>query len=335
MSLPTRSIGSLTVSAIGFGCMNLSQGYGVLPDDASGEALLHKALDMGITFFDSASVYGDGHNERLLGKSIMSRRDGFVLASKCVLGVHDGKRGVNGRPEAIAATLDLSLKQLQTDHIDLYYLHRLDPAVPIEESVGALGDAVRAGKIRAIGVSEMSADTIRRGHKEHPITAVQSEYSPMVRNPEIAVFDACEDLGIGFVAFSPVGRGMLAGSVHDDAYAEKDIRLNLPRFNEPHLSHNMKAVSLFNALARDHELSPAQLAIAWTMAYSDWVVPIPGTRSPAHLDDNMSALGVALTDELREEVSAIFDGDAIKGPRYGGWMQAMIDTELFEDEEVV
>ncbi|MEO0413292.1 MAG: aldo/keto reductase, partial [Pseudomonadota bacterium] len=241
----------------------------------------------------------------------------------------------NGRPDAIRATLDLSLKQLQTDHIDLYYLHRLDKAVPIEDSIGALGEAVKAGKIRAIGVSEMSAQTIRRGHGEHPIAAVQSEYSPMVRNPEIAVMDACEELGIGFVAFSPVGRGLLADGVHRDDFSAADIRYRLPRFREPNLTHNMKAVGQFNALARDHGCSPAQLAIAWTMTYADWVVPIPGTRNSAHLRDNMDALDVVLEPELRAEISAVFDGGAIKGARYSGPFQAMIDTEVFEDEEVV
>ncbi|MEM7570591.1 MAG: aldo/keto reductase, partial [Pseudomonadota bacterium] len=269
-----------------------------------------------------------------LGKAVMTRRDNFVLASKCVLGVHEGKRGVDGRPEAIAKTLETSLRQLGTDHIDLYYLHRLDKDVPIEESVGALGDAVKAGKIRAIGVSEMSAQTIRRGHAEHPIAAVQSEYSPMVRNPEIAVFDACKELGIGFVAFSPVGRGLLADGVHEDTYKDGDIRNNLPRFNDPQLAHNLKAVNDFNALARDHGYTPAQLAIAWTMAYDDWIVPIPGTRKLAHFKDNMGALNAALPEGLRDDVSGLFEGAAIKGARYSGWMQKMIDTELFEDEEV-
>jgi aryl-alcohol dehydrogenase-like predicted oxidoreductase len=242
-SLPVRKLGPFTVSAIGLGCMNLSHAYGEPLPEADGEVLLNRALDLGVTLLDTAALYGGGRNERLLGKAVMHRRSEFTLASKCVLFEKDGKRLLDGRPEVIAETLDGALERLGTDHIDLYYLHRLDKDVPIEESVGALVRAKEAGKIGAIGLSEMGADTVRRAHAVHPIAALQTEYSPMVRNPEIAVLDACRELGIGFVAFSPVARGMLAGSVKDEAYAAGDIRLSMPRFREPNLAHNLAVVA--------------------------------------------------------------------------------------------
>ena len=215
MMLPTRRIGPFQVSAIGLGCMNLSHAYGTKPSEEEAAALLNRALDLGVTFLDTAALYGMGANERLVGKAVMHRRADFTLASKCVLDAVDGKRVLDGRPESIRRTLDAALVRLGTDHIDLYYLHRLDRNVPVEESVGELGRAVEAGKIGAIGLSEMGAATIRRAHAVHPVAAVQSEYSPMVRNPEVAVLDTCRELGIGFVAFSPVARGMLACGVRD------------------------------------------------------------------------------------------------------------------------
>ncbi len=241
-SLPTRTIGPFTVSAIGLGCMNLSHAYGVPATPEEGARLLNRALDLGVTLLDSAALYGNGANERLIAGAVMHRRAEFTLASKCVLDMIDGKRTLDGRPETIAGSLERSLQRLGTDHIDLYYMHRLDKQVPIEESVGALVRAKEAGKIGAIGLSEMSAESVRRAHAVHPVAAVQTEYSPMVRNAEIAVLDACRELKIGFVAFSPMVRGLLADGVRDDGYAAGDIRLNMPRFVEPNLSHNMQAV---------------------------------------------------------------------------------------------
>ncbi len=335
MPLPTRTIGPFTVSAIGLGCMNLSHAYGKpLPED-EGATLLNHALDLGVTFLDTAALYGLGANERLVNRAVMHRRADFTLASKCVLDVVDGKRTLDGRPEAIARTLDGALDRLGTDHIDLYYLHRLDKTVPVEESVGALMRAKEAGKIGAIGLSEMSAATIRRAHAVHPIAAVQSEYSPVVRNPEIAVLDTCRELGIGFVAFSPVARGLLADAVHDDDYSKgMDIRATMPRFLEPRLSHNLAAVSAFNALAAEIGCTPAQLALAWVLAQDEIIVPIPGTRSIAHLEDNVGALAVTLDAATTARVDAIFAGDAIRGARYAAPMQAQIDTEVFADEEL-
>jgi aryl-alcohol dehydrogenase-like predicted oxidoreductase len=333
MTLPTRKIGPLTVSAIGLGCMNLSHAYGVSPSEEEGERLLNAALDMGISFLDTAAIYGGGANERLVAK-VMHRKSEFTLASKCVLGIIDGKRGLDGSPAAIAKTLDEALARLGTDHIDLYYLHRIDHRVPIEESVGTLARAREAGKIGAIGLSEMSAATIRRAHAVHPIAAIQSEYSPTVRNPEIAVLDTCRELGIGFVAFSPVVRGLLADAVHDDSYAEGDIRRGMPRFRQPLLAHNLHAVARFNALAGEIGCTPAQLALAWVLAKGEDIVPIPGTRSIAHLAEDLGALAVTLDAEAVARVEAIFAGDAIRGPRYSAPLQAQIDTETFPDEEL-
>lgn len=334
MALPQRQLGSLTVSALGYGCMGLSHAYDTKPDVEDAKRVLNRVLDVGITLLDTAALYGFGANEELLGEAVMDRRDEFVLASKCVLCEIDGKRGINGTPEAIEQTIDGSLKRLGTDFIDLMYLHRLDKNVPVEDSMGALVKAKEAGKIGAMGVSEMSAHTIRRAHAVHPLSAVQSEYSPIVRNPEIAVLDACEELGIGFVAFSPTVRGLLADAIHDDNYAEGDLRARMPRFTEPHLSHNLEAVAEFNALAAELGHTPAQLALAWVLARRPFTVPIAGTRSFDHLDENVAAASIVLDDATVTKINAIFSGDAIRGPRYPAGPQSQIDTETFPDEEL-
>lgn len=334
MKLPHRQIGPLAVSAIGLGCMNLSHAYGVPPSEADGIALLNRALDLGVTFLDTAAIYGVGGNERLLAKAVMHRRAEFTLASKCVLGMRDGQRVLDGSPEAVAASLDQSLARLGTDHIDLYYLHRLDRTVPVEESVGTLVRAKEAGKIGALGLSEMSAATIRRAHAVHPIVAVQSEYSCVVRNPEIGVLDACRELGIGFVAFSPVARGLLAGAVRGDDYTPGDIRLTMPRFTGEALAHNLLAVGRFDALARELGMTPGQLALAWVLAQRDDIVAIPGTRSIAHLEEDVAAATLTLAPDAIARIDAIFAKGAITGPRYPAAMQATIDTETFADEEL-
>lgn len=331
-TVPTRRIGPLTVSAIGLGCMNLSHAYGAPPTEAESLSFLNRALDIGITFLDTAALYGGGANERLIAK-LMHRRDDFVLASKCVLDMRDGKRVLDGSPAAINATLDAALSRLGTDYIDLYYLHRLDPAVPVEESVGALARAREAGKIGAIGLSEMSAETIRRAHAAHPIAAVQSEYSPAVRNPEVAVLDACRTLDIGFVAFSPVARGLLAGSVSDERYEAGDIRLSMPRFVEPQLSYNLALARRFADLARQSGMTSAQLCLAWLLAQADFLVPIPGTTSPAHLEENVRAAAVELSDDLRSAVDDLLPPNALHGARYSPAAQSQIDTEWLAGEE--
>ncbi|ATY34706.1 aldo/keto reductase [Sphingomonas psychrotolerans] len=315
--------------------MNLSHAYGHPVSEEDGAALLGRALDLGVTFLDTAALYGGGNNERLLAKAVMHRRAQFTLSSKCVLDMHDGKRGLDGSPTAIARTLDGALQRLGTDYIDLYSLHRLDRNVPVEESVGALVRAKEAGKIGAIGLSEMSAETIRRAHAVHPIAAVQSEYSPVVRNPEIAVLDTCRELGIGFVAFSPVARGLLCDAVRDDAYeSDNDIRRAMPRFTGENLRHNLIAVGAYNALALQVGATPAQLALAWVLARGNHVVPIPGTRNIAHLEENLGALDLTLDASVFAEIDAIFADGGIRGPRYSAAMQAQIDTEIFPGEEL-
>lgn len=333
-TLPSRCIGPFTVSTIGLGCMNLSHAYGVPPSAEEGARLLGRALDLGVTLLDTAALYGGGENERLIGRAVMHRRREFTLASKCVLDLFDGKRGLDGSPAAVHRTLDGALQRLGTDHIDLYYLHRLDRRVPIEESVGALVEAKQAGKIGAIGLSEMSAATLRRAHAVHPIAAMQSEYSPMVRNPEIAVLDACRELGTTLVAFSPVARGLLAAGVQDDRYAAGDIRAAMPRFTGDNLRHNLGAVAAFDALAAEAGVTPAQLSLAWVLSRGEHVVAIPGTTSIAHLEEDVAAASLTVAPHVLAQVDALFADGTVRGARYAAAMQAQIDTETFADEEL-
>lgn len=334
MTLPTRTIGPLTVSAVGLGCMNLSHAYGTRPSEADAIALLNHALDAGVTHLDTAAIYGAGANERLVAKAVGRRRGEFTLASKCVLDLIDGQRVLDGRPETIARSLDGALGRLGVDHIDLYYLHRLDRNVPIEDSVGALARAVEAGKIGAIGLSEMSAATIRRAHAVHPIAAIQTEYSLWTRNAEVAVLDLCAELGIGFVAFSPLGRGLLAGGVAGDDFVEGDLRRSMPRFQQPNLAHNLALYRRLADLARGAGTTPAALAIAWVLDRRPFVMALPGTRSIAHLDEDLAGAALAPPRDLIEAADAIFAGAAVAGPRYPAAAQAQIDTELIPGEPV-
>ena len=334
VALPTRPIGPFEVSQIGLGCMNLSHAYDVPPSEEQGARVLNRALDLGCTLIDTAALYGEGANERLIAKAIGHRRHEFTLASKCVLDLVDGKRVLDGRPETIKGSCERSLKKLNTDVIDLYYLHRIDRSVPIEDSVGALKDLVDEGKIRTIGLSEMGAETIERAHKVHPVAAVQSEYCPTVRNPEVAVLDACERLGIAFVAFSPVGRGMLAGAIKADDYKPGDIRLAMPRFLEPQLSRNLKLVDRFEAVAREAGITPAQLSLLWVLAQRPNIIAIPGTRSLDHLGENMAAATMSIDPTILAEVDAIFPANALEGSRYTAALQKQIDTELLPNEEL-
>lgn len=333
-ALPTRVIGPLLVSAIGLGCMNLSHAYLPRPDAADAERLLLHALDAGVTFFDTASLYGFGENEQLLGRVIMHRRKEFVLASKCVLGMFDGKRGIDGSPAAITQAVEDSLRRLRTDHIDLYYMHRLDPKVPVEESVGALARAVEAGKIGAIGLSEMSADTIRAAHSVHAIAAVQTEYSPWTRNPEIAVLDACGQLGIGFVAFSPLGRGLLAGGVGSEGVPTGDLRADMPRFQPPHLQRNLALFGQLRGIAQEAGCTAAQLCLAWVLSKGEHIVPIPGTTSVAHLDEDLAAADLTLAPEHLAAIDRLFDARAASGARYNSSAQAQVGTEVWPQEEL-
>ncbi|MEO5640660.1 MAG: aldo/keto reductase [Sphingomicrobium sp.] len=334
MTLPTRRLGPFTVSAIGLGGMNLNHAYGDPSSPEDGARLLNRALDLGCTLIDTAALYGNGENERLIASAIGHRRSDYTLSTKCVLDVIDGKRVLDGSPAQIARTVEGSLKRLDTDFVDMIYLHRLDKAVPVEDSVGALVRLKEQGKLGAIGLSEMSAATIRRAHAVHPIAALQSEYSPTVRNPEIAVLDTCRELGIGFVAFSPVARGLLAGAVRSADYSPGDIRAGMPRFVAPQLGANLALIDRFAALAVEAGCTPAQLALAWVLARGDTIVPIPGTRSITHLEQNLAAATLSISPELVAKIDGLFPENALSGARYTGPMQAQIDTETYPSEQL-
>jgi hypothetical protein len=329
--MQTRRLGSHEVSAIGLGCMNLSHAYGTPPSDEAAAALLLRALDRGITHFDTAALYGFGKNETLLGKVLKPHRQKIFLASKCGMTGVDGKRVIDGRPETLRRTCEESLQRLQTDVIDLYYLHRWDKQVPIEDSVGALADLVRQGKVRMIGLSEVSAATLRRAHAVHPIAALQSEYSLWTRNPEIAALAACRELGTAFVAFSPVARAFLTGKLLDPAteLEEKDIRRQMPRFEPANYAKNLALLPEYKRIAEAAGCTPAQLAIAWLLARSDHILPIFGTRQPEHLDENAGSDAVRLDRSLVERLDALINQQSVAGPRYNEATQKEIDTETF------
>lgn len=331
MSVQRRKIGDREVYPVGLGCMNICHAYGpAIPEDEA-KALLVRALDLGCDFFDTATLYGFGRSEELIGEALGARRQDFFLASKCVLGFRDGKRTLDGRPEAIKAACEASLKRLKTDVIDLYYLHRPDPNVPIEDSVGALADLVSEGKILLAGLSEMSADQLRRGAAVHPIAAMQSEYSLWVRNPEIAVMQACEELGTALVAFSPVGRGFLADPPADPAkFHESDMRLSIfPRFHSENYQGNLALLDEARDVAEEAGCSVAQLAIAWTLARGPNVLPIPGTTSLKHLEENHRAAEVTLTPEQVARLDAHFAPESAVGPRYNAAAQSTVTTEMY------
>ena len=325
-----RNIGPLSVQAIGLGCMSLSHAYGTPPDAADATRLLNHALDLGYDFIDSAALYGFGANESLIGAAIGHRRGEYVLASKCGMTGIDGKRVVDGRPETLKRTLDEALVRLGTDVIDLYYLHRWDKAVPIEDSVGAMGEMVAAGKVRAIGLSEVSAATLRKAHAVHPIAAVQNEYSPWSRNVELGVLAATKELGASLVCFSPTARGFLAGRVTaNEDLADNDLRKGMPRFQGDNLTHNLGLYERFAALAEEVGCTGAQLSLAWLLTRGEHVVPIPGTTSSRHLEENFAAREIALAPEIVAEIDALITPESVAGARYPAAAQADIDTEEF------
>ena len=336
MNLPTRKLGPFEVSAIGLGCMNLSHAYGAPVSAEQGERVLLAALDAGVTLFDTAALYGFGANETLVGKVLKPHRHKFILASKCGMqGVDvtgDGKlvRVIDGRPATLQKTLESSLRRLQTDVIDLYYLHRWDKTVPIEDSVGALADMVKKGHIRSIGLSEVSSETLRKAHAVHPIAAVQTEYSLWTRNPEIAVLQACKELGTAFVAFSPVARGFLCGQQIDVAALDpKDIRRSMPRFLPENFAVNQKLLPAYLAIAKDAGCSPSQLALAWLLHKAPHIIPIPGTTSVAHLLDDLGAVHVSLTDEFISQLEELINHRSVRGKRYNEQSNSEVDTENF------
>lgn len=324
-----RTLGQtgLHVSAIGLGCMGMSQSYGPGDDDESIHTL-YRALDLGVNFWDTAAVYGNGANETLLGRVLKDRRQDVVLATKC--GIQTAQvgspAGPDGSPDEIRRSCDESLTRLGTDVIDLFYLHRVDPKVPIEDSVGTLGELVHAGKVRHVGLSEAAPATIRRANATHRITALQSEYSLWWRDPESDVLPVCRELGITFVPFSPLGRGFLSGRVSDmDALSDDDLRKRIPRFQGDNFARNRALVEALETFAETKGATPSQMALAWLLAKGEDIVPIPGTKRQAYLESNAAAIDIALTPDDVTHLDGLFPPDAAVGARYNDQMAQWVD----------
>ncbi|MEP4892291.1 MAG: aldo/keto reductase [Aliiglaciecola sp.] len=325
-----RSIANHPLKPIGLGCMNLSHAYGQPPSESQASRLLLSAIDMGVDHFDTAALYGFGNNEKLVGQVLKPHRQNIFLASKCGMTGVDGKRVIDGRPATLRATLEQSLQNLQTDVIDLYYLHRWDKSIPIEDSVGELARMVEEGKIKAIGLSEVSGKTLRKAHQIHPIAAVQTEYSLWTRNPEISVLDTCRELGTAFVAFSPLARGFLSGQVADkNQLIDGDIRKGMPRFQDEHMQKNLALLTELELLSKQLQCSKAQLSLAWLLHQGEHIIPIPGTTQLSHLTENISASQIRLNTEQLALLANVFAPSKISGSRYPTATQVEIDTEEF------
>ena len=327
----SRKLGPFTVSALGLGAMNISGGYGPRLKDEDGQQILKEALDCGYDFIDTASVYGMGHNEEQVGKALADRRSEYTLASKCGISRNsEGQTVSNGRPEVLTKTCEESLKRLNTDVIDIYYLHRIDANVPVEESVGALSRLVEQGKIRTIGLSEISSDSLQRAHATHPITAVQSEYSLWSRTPERKILETCRNLGIAFVAFSPLGRQFLTGKSTDcSRLDDSNMRSTIarPRFESENFKANSKLLIPFAEIAKQHNITMAQLSLAWLLAKGDDIIPIPGTSDLQHLKENAAAGDIKLSNETVLELDEIINDKLVSGERYNDFLMSTIDSE--------
>ena len=327
--MQTRKLGPFDSSAIGLGGMCLSHAYGTPPDRQAAAAVLLRALDLGYTHIDSAALYGFGANETLIGEVLSGRRSEFILVTKGGMFRNaQGQREIDGRPEMIKKNCEESLQRLKTDVIDVYYLHRWDKRVPIEESVGALADLVKEGKVKTIGLSEVSAATLRKAHAVHPVAALQTEYSLWTRNAEVAVLDTCRELGIAFVAFSPIARGFLGGEPIDPAtFPAKDIRLGMPRFQKEHFAKNLPLRDGLSAVAREQGCTMAQAALAWVLARGQHIIPIPGTTRLDHLEENARAEQVRLSPAAIAKLNDLIDPSTVSGARYNPTVQQEIDTE--------
>jgi aryl-alcohol dehydrogenase-like predicted oxidoreductase len=312
-----RRLGPLEVSAIGLGCMSMTPVYGE-PSEPEAIATVHRALDIGVDLLDTADMYGEnGANESLVGRALKGRRDKAVLASKFGnIRLPGGGRGVNGRPDYVPKACEASLKRLGVDVIDLYYLHRVDPSVPIEDSVGAMAQLVKQGKVRYLGLSETSVATLRRAHKVHPIAVLQTEYSLWTRDPEDGILDACAELGIGFVPYSPLGRGFLTGMVNENTIGPDDRRRDLPRFQGENLAKNKRLLESLQALAKKERCSTSQLALAWLLSRRDFIVPLPGTKQRKWLEENAAAVDMKPSAETFAALDRVFPREAVAGTRY-------------------
>ncbi|WP_144576176.1 aldo/keto reductase [Agrobacterium sp. DE0009] len=328
----SRTLGNdLTVSALGLGCMGMTHAYSPTGDENSAIATLHRAVDLGVTFFDTAEVYGPYTNEVLVGKGLKPYRDKVVIATKFGFKIDGSKPagqmmvGTDGRPENVRAVAEASLKRLDVDAIDLFYQHRVDPDVPIEETVGAMAELVKQGKVKHLGLSEASAETLRKAHATHPIAAIQSEYSLWTRDPEEnGVLDTCRELGIGFVPFSPLGRGALTGALKSlDGLAADDFRRGLPRFQGENFDANLALVKLLEDMAAEKGVTAGQLALAWVLAQGDFIVPIPGTTKIANLEKNVAAADVSLTRQEVENLGSLLAPSKVAGKRYPERMSQM------------
>jgi aryl-alcohol dehydrogenase-like predicted oxidoreductase len=331
MKMQFRELGrsGLRVSSLGLGCMGMSEFYGP-GDEAESMATIHRAIELGCNFFDTADIYGPYKNEELVGRALRGKRDKVFVASKfgIVRDPNDPKaRGVSGKPDYIRKSIDGSLKRLGMDYVDLYYQHRVDPSTPIEETVGALADLAKEGKIRHIGLSEASPKTLRRAAKIHSIAALQTEYSLWSRDPEAEILPTCRELGVGFVAYSPLGRGFLTGQIkHFEDFAPDDFRRGVSRFQGENFQKNVDLVRKVEEIARDKNCTPSQLALAWVLAQGDDIVPIPGTRRRSRLEENLNAVDLHLTEADLQQIEKTFPRGVAAGQRYSEQMMQLIDA---------